>query len=62
MAPVEVCDQFLCRAYYALGQLVSEQSKALKVSEMQPAVPLIAAAPSLTLCLHCRASPSSTAP
>ena len=31
VAPVEVCDQFLCRAYYALGQLVSEQSKTLKV-------------------------------
>ena len=32
MAPVEACDQYLCRAYFALGQLVSEQSKTLKVS------------------------------
>ena len=31
VAPVEVCDQYLCRAYIALGQLVSEQSKTLKV-------------------------------
>ena len=32
MAAVEVCDQYLCRAYFALGMLVSEQSKTLKVS------------------------------
>lgn len=31
LSAVEVNDQFLCRAYYALGQLVSENSKQLKV-------------------------------
>lgn len=33
LSAVEVNDQFLCRAYYALGQLVSENSKQLKVHE-----------------------------
>ena len=33
VAPVDVCDQWLCRAHYALGQLVSEQSKTLKVRD-----------------------------
>ncbi len=27
---VEICNQFLCRAHYALGKLVSERSKTLK--------------------------------
>ena len=31
LSAVEVNDQFLCRAYYALGQLVSQNSKQLKV-------------------------------
>ncbi len=28
---VDLKDQYLCRAHYALGKLVSEQSKSLKV-------------------------------
>lgn len=30
MQAVEMCDQFVCRAYFALGVLVSENSKTLK--------------------------------
>ena len=38
VTPVEINDQWLCRAYYALGQLVSEQSKTLKVGHKRARV------------------------
>jgi hypothetical protein len=35
LTQVEICNQYLCRAHYAVGLLVSEQSKTLKVRNIE---------------------------